>query len=390
MLRRRSLALALTTAAAIAVSAPAAEAVTNTTLTFGAGTVQVQDQGAAFNTVRFTIRATNPATTRVFVDIHGLGHSRIALGTPAALGVAHAVYNDVSTDGCQVYTGTTFGEADEIPTTDGSTMFDIRKDELAPDVAIAMEDSTGGAADCRGFDGTSLGRPLSFATAGQSITGLEWQAPAEATGLVAIAGPRAITLAWRPPADNLGVRYQVLEDNPDGSQSIVSESVSGSAATIQSLTPGVAHTYRIWAYRFWGGRMFAPAPTAVATGAAVEFAPPVVPGSGGTGTLPKQVVSPKKATSRKAARPAAPRSWKAKVTRGRVLLALPKLGKGQRVEIMRATKAKYGRIATTTRRSYLDRKVKRGKSYRYRLVLVGANGARSLPSNTITVRVPRR
>jgi hypothetical protein len=388
MLRRRSLALALTTAAAVAVSAPAAEAVTNTTLTFGAGSVVVQDQGAAFNTVRFTIRATNPATTRVFVDIHGLGHSRIALGTPAALGVPHAVYNDVSTDGCQVYTGTTFGEADELPTTDGSTMFDIRKDELAPDIAVAMDDSAGGAPDCRGFDGTSLGRPLSFATASQSIAGLEWQAPAEATGLVAIPGPRAITLSWQPPADNLGVRYQVLEDNPDGSQSIVSESVSGSSATIQSLTPGVAHTYRLWAYRFWGPRLFAPAPTAVATGAAVEVAPPVAPGS--PGTVTKQLVSPKTATSGKAARPAAPRSWKAKVTHGRVLLSLPKLAKGQRVEIMRATKAKYGRIATTTRRSYLDRKVKRGKSYRYRLVLVGASGVRSLPSNTISVRVPRR
>src|SRR3954470_16322106 len=116
MLRPRSLALALTTAGTLAVSAPAADAVTNTTLTFGGGTV-------------------------------------------------HAVYNDVSTDGCQVYTGATFGEADELPTTDGSTVFDIRKDGLAPDIAVAMDDSAGGAADCRGFDGTSLGRPLSFATA---------------------------------------------------------------------------------------------------------------------------------------------------------------------------------------------------------------------------------
>src|SRR3954452_5887628 len=144
MLRRRSLALALTTAGTLAVAAPAADAVTNTTLTFCGGTVQVVGQGPAANTVRFTIRAASPATTRVFVDIHGLGHSRIALGTPAALGVPHAVYNDVSTDGCQVYTGTTFGEADELPTTDGSTVFDIRKDELAPDIAIAIDDSAGG------------------------------------------------------------------------------------------------------------------------------------------------------------------------------------------------------------------------------------------------------
>ena len=63
------------------------------------------------------------------------------------------------------------------------------------------------------------------------------------------------------------------------------------------------------------------------------------------------------------------------------------LGKGQRFEIMRATKAKYGRIATTTKRSYTDRKVRRGRTYRYRVVLVGANGVRSLPSQTISVRV---
>jgi hypothetical protein len=267
-------------------------------------------------------------------------------------------------------------------------VFDIRKDELAPDIAIAMDDSAGGPADCRGFDGTSLGRPLSFATGGQNITGLEWQAPAEATGLTAIAGPHAITLAWRLPADSLGVRYQVLEDNADGTQSIISESVSGSAATFQDITPGVGHTYRIWAYRFWGGRMFAPAPTAAATGAAAEFAPPAVPGAGGGGTTaPPAVVTPKKATSqKKGARSATPRAWKARSTRGGVLISLPKLGKGQRFEIMRATKAKYGRIATTTRRSYLDRKV---KTIRYRLVLVSATGVRSLPSKTITVRVRR-
>jgi len=94
----------------------------------------------------------------------------------------------------------------------------------------------------------------------------------------------------------------------------------------------------------------------------------------------------KKATA-STARPAAPRSWKAKASRGPVVLTLPKLGKGQRFEIMRATKTKYGWIATTTRRSYTDRKVRRGRTYRYRVVLVGANGVRSLPSKTIVVGV---
>src|SRR5690242_15129766 len=109
MTKRRAIALALTAAGALAVSAPAAgAAVAPSTVTFGANSVDIQDLGAASDTVRFTMHVTNPDTTRVFVDIHGLGHSRIALGNAAALGVSHAVYNDVSTDGCQVYTGTTF------------------------------------------------------------------------------------------------------------------------------------------------------------------------------------------------------------------------------------------------------------------------------------------
>jgi hypothetical protein len=195
---------------ALVLSAPAAHAVTDTTLTFAAGTVQIQDQGPTINTVRFTMRVANPATTRAFVDTHGTGHGYIALGSAAAFGVAHAVYNDVSTDGCHVYTGRTFGKADEVATGEANAIaFDIRKDELAPQIAVAMEDSAGGAPDCVGFDGVSAGRPLSFATAGQAAPALEWQQPGDATGLAAIPGPHAITLVWTPPADALGVRYEV-------------------------------------------------------------------------------------------------------------------------------------------------------------------------------------
>ena len=103
------------------------------------------------------MRAPNPNTTRLFIDTHGTGRAYIALGNPTALGVAHAVYNNVSTDTCQVYTGTTFGEADEVPTTDGSVVFDIRKDELAPVISLTVEDSAGGGADCRASTGSARG-----------------------------------------------------------------------------------------------------------------------------------------------------------------------------------------------------------------------------------------
>jgi hypothetical protein len=50
-----------------------------------------------------------------------------------------------------------------------------------------------------------------------SVTGIQWTQPGDATGLVAIPGPHAVTLAWRPPADALGVKYEIRERAPDGS-----------------------------------------------------------------------------------------------------------------------------------------------------------------------------
>jgi hypothetical protein len=393
MTRRRLLGLALVTGGALTLPAPTALAVQDTTLTFGAGTVEVRDLGPTSNTVRFTMRVANPNTTRLFVDTHGTGRGYIALGNPTALGVAHAVYNDVSTDTCQVYTGTTFGEADEVATTDGSIVFDIRKDELAPVISLAMDDSAGGGADCKGFDGVSSGRPLSFATAGQTLaTPLDWLPPGEATGLRAVGTPHAITLFWSPPADALGVRYQLVETFPDGSSAIVSESVAGSAATISNLTPGSVHTYHLFAYRFWGGRMFAAAPSAGATAAATEFAPPptaipVAPAP------PKPAVKGTTKSAKRTARAFTLKGFRLRTTGGRVRITLPKLARGQRIEIQRSAatkKATFTRIATSKARTYVDRTVRRGRTYRYRLVLVAKDGSRSLPSKVLTVRVPRR
>lgn len=389
MTRRRWLALAVAAGGTLALSAPAAQATVDTTLTFGAGTVRVVDTGPTADTVRFTMTVANPATTRLFVDIKGKGEGYITLGSLAALGVAHAVYNQVSTPNCQVYTGTTFGEADAVPTTDGTIAFDIRKDELAPSIALLMEDSAGGPADCKGFDGVSSGRPISFATGGQTVTPLDWVAPASPTNLRAVGTPHAITLFWTPPADAVGVRYQVVED---GVVNPVSESVTGNAATFSGLVPGSVHTYHLRAYRFWGDRLFAPAFTAGATAVATEFVPPAAPAATVT-TTPKQAVRGTTKRNGAAARPAAPKAFRAKVTRGRVLITLPKLGKGERVEIQRSAatkKAKFSRIATSKAKTYLDRTVRRGRTYRYRLVLVTSDGSRSLPSRTLTVRVPRR
>ena len=385
MLRRRLFVLGPIAAGAIAFCAPAVAQATPLSLAFPAGTVTVDDPGPTSSTVRFTM--PNTPTTRAFVDIRGHGEAHIALGSPAALGVPYAVYTAQSTAACQVFTGTAFGETDTV--IGDRLVFDVRKDELAPNITVALEDSAGGAPNCRGFDG-SPGRPVTFDPA-NAVSGIEWQQPGDATNLRAIPGPHAITLAWTPPADSLGVKYEISELQPNGAFGAF-DAVGGSSTTINNVAPGVPHTYIVHAFRSWGGPWPSPNATAPATGFAAEFPAPA-PAAGTTGvtvTVPKP--TPATATKKASAapkRPATPRAWKAKASGRRVVITLPRLGKGQRFEIMRAAKAKYGRIATTTRRSYVDRKVRRGARYRYRLVLVSAAGARSLPSKAIVVRVPR-
>jgi hypothetical protein len=370
-------------AAAIALVAPAtAGAAVDTTLSFAAGSVRVQDPSpASANEVRFTV--PNSPTIRAFVDIRGQGEAHIAMGSPTALGVAHAVYTTQSTAGCQVFSGTTFGEADETVTAAG-LIFDIRKDELAPNINVVLEDSAGGAANCAGFDG-SAGRPVAFDPTG-AITGLEWQQPGNATALRAFSGPRAIVLAWTPPADALGVRYEIRELQPNGEFLPIGQA-TGSSTTINNLTPGVPHTYVVHAFRFWGGQWFSPNATAIAATVASELPAPAS-GGGTTATpLPNRATSP---TTRKVARAFALKGFRVTASRGRVRVTLPKLGKGQKIEIQRSTtakKARFARIATSKARTYFDRKVRRGRTYRYRLILVAKDGSRSAPSGVLTVRV---
>jgi hypothetical protein len=385
--------MAVSIGSVLALSAPAAHAAQTTPLTFaGIGAVDVQDLGPGSNTVRFTMHdLASPDTTRLFIDTHGLGRAYIALGNITALGVAHAVYNDVSTETCQVYSGRTFGEADELPGTPGSIVFDIRKDELAPTISLAMDN--GSSAACTGFDGVSAGRTLDFATAGQTLaTKLDWAQPGEATGVRAEGTPNAITLFWTPPADALGVRYQVLEVAADGTETVVSESVQGNAATISGLAAGSVHSYRLNAYRLWDGRWFAAAKSNIATATATDAAS-AAPAAGGaaSGALAVKGTTATGGTNKKTgARAFTLKGFRVSATRGRVRITLPKLAKGQKIEIQRSAatkKAKFARIATSKARSYTDRKVRRRHTYRYRLILVGKDGARSLPSATLTIRV---
>src|SRR4051812_11481659 len=305
--------------AAVALAAPAAAHATVTSRTFAAGTVTVEDPSPlSADEVRFTM--PDGPGIRAFVDVRGAGESHIALGSLAALGVDHAVYTTESIQGCQVYTGTTFGEADKQPSAAGTLVFDIRKDELAPTIGVALEDSAGGPANCAGFDG-SPGRPVTFDPAA-SVTGLTWSQPADATGLRAIPGPAAITLVWTPPADAVGVRYEVSELRADGTFVPFDQAV-GSSFTIDGLTPRVAHTYVVHAFRRWGGDWFSPSATAPVTGAAdVVPAPAAAPArsaasgatAGGPTTSTKPAATSRTAAAASAKRPATPRARTAKAS----------------------------------------------------------------------------
>jgi hypothetical protein len=149
----------------------------------------------------------------------------------------------------------------------------------------------------------------------------------------------------------------------------------------------VPHTYVVHAFRFWGGQWFSPNATAIAATVASELPAPAS-GGGTTATpLPNRATSP---TTRKVARAFALKGFRVTASRGRVRVTLPKLGKGQKIEIQRSTtakKARFARIATSKARTYFDRKVRRGRTYRYRLILVAKDGSRSAPSGVLTVRV---
>ena len=242
MTRRRWLGLAVATGGTLALAAPAAQAAQDTPLTFAAGTVEVQDLGVTSNTVRFTMRAPNPNTARLFIDTYGTGRACIALRQPdRARGRACGLQQRVDR---------------HVP---GVHRHHLRRGRRgAHDRRLGrLRHSQGRArpghlpdgggqrrrrSRLQGFDGVSAGRPLTFATAVQTLTtALDWQAPGEATGLRAVGTPHAITLFWNPPAHSLGVRYQLIETLPDGSEAIVSESVAGRGDGLQPHARQRAH-----------------------------------------------------------------------------------------------------------------------------------------------------
>ena len=87
------------------------------------------------------------------------------------------------------------------------------------------------------------------------------------------------------------------------------------------------------------------------------------------GTVTQAVKGTTTSARKRTARAFAPKGFRLRASAGRVRITLPKLGKGERVEIQRSgatKKAKFARIATSKAKTYLDRSVRRGRTYRYR------------------------
>ena len=167
--------------------------------------------------------------------------------------------------------------------------------------------------------------------------------------------------------------------SPATDGTVVSESVQGNAATISGLAAGIAHSYRLNAYRFWDGRWFAAAKSNIATAVATDAPPPASAAAGAaSGALAVKGTTTKSTTKKAVARAFTLKGFRVRATHGRVRIALPKLAKGQKIEIQRSAatkKAKFARIATSKARSYTDRKVRRRHTYRYRLILVAKTAA---------------
>ena len=381
---RRPLPALVAAIGALAVAAPAAHAASDQSVGFAAGTVQAVEGGDLDNNVAFTLTpaaGVDVANLRLFVDTFNTGESYVSAG--ASGGVVVTPLKATSTTACQVHTGTAF-PLSAVTNTGAALTFSIPKDFMRPQPRMMLVDGAAAGA-CAGVDGSG-GMSGSFGGDETRIAApWPWATPSAPVGLSAAGGPGSITLSWTPTGDTNGVHYQIVES---GVTDPVAENVTGNSYTIDGLAPGVGHSYQVRAFRFWEGvdgrqfSAFTPAASAIAGAFPVA-------GNGG------QSVRGASAGSRRgtAATLAAPKGLRARASRSRVTLTLPTVPKGSKLQIFRATGKKGGSFAlkvTTSKRSWTDRKVKRGTTYRYRIVRVTTGGQLSVPSQTVTVRVPRR
>ncbi len=394
---RRALPALLGAIGALAFAAPAAHAASQTLTFDGIGTVTAVEDGAADNDVTFTVTplgATPVGNLRLFVDTFDNDMSYLAVDssrvvvTPLFATSRAAIRNEdgtIAAPGCQVYAGNA-SELATVTSVGGSLQFTIPKDYMRPQPRLLLVD-TSTASGCIGQDGASQGLTGQFDENMQFDTPWPWALPSAPVGLTATPGPGSITLSWTPTGDTNGVHYQVVEVGVDRP---VAENVTATSFTVDGLAPGVGHSYQVRAFRFWDGgpdgRSFS-AFTSAASAIAGAFPAPR------TGQNVRGASAKSAGKGASARRLAAPKGLRARASRARVTLTLPKVPKGSKLQILRATGKKGGKFArkvTTSKRSWTDRKVKRGTTYRYRIVRVTAGGQLSLPSQTVTVRVPRR
>ena len=113
----------------------------------------------------------------------------IALGSLDALGVAHAVYNHVVDRGLPGLHGHDVRRGRPAGARRRASSSTSARTSSPRTSALALDDSAGGAPTAPASTG-SAGAAARFATAGQTVTGLDWAQPGDATGLRAVGTRR--------------------------------------------------------------------------------------------------------------------------------------------------------------------------------------------------------
>ncbi len=219
MTMRRWLGLAVATGGTLALSAPAAQARPGHDAGVRRGHGRGQDPGWRSNTVRFTMTRHEPGRRRACSSTRkGQGRGLHRARQPGrARGRARGLQPGVepTLPGVHRARRSARPTRSRRPTvrscSTSARTSSRRRSRWRWTTAPAAGPTARGSTAQRGRPSASRRRPAVLSTP------LDWVAPASPTDLRAVGTPHAITLFWTPPADAVGVRYQVVETLPDGS-----------------------------------------------------------------------------------------------------------------------------------------------------------------------------
>jgi hypothetical protein len=236
----------------------------------------------------------------------------------------------------------------------------------------AVQGLTLSVSDGRTFTGGGGGEPVDLTP------------PAAPTGLAAVAGNGTASLDWADNAESDLGGYLVYRRVQAGAFTLIAE-VQASNLSDANLSNGTAYEYYVRAKDLTGNLSVESAKVTVTPqGSQPPTQSPTSPVTPITPVIPG--VTPAKI-------PGAPRKPKVKsVSSKRVALDWPTLKGVTRYRVYRRLAGHAWPkkpLATVTSSSYVDKKVKPGKTYQYRIVGVTSANKLTKPSKTITVKTKK-